>query len=495
MPTSTSSAIFISYAHKDNESSDPAKRWLDRLREHLEPLVQQGEIAVCSDQDIELGDDWHAHIQQHLDGAQAAVLMVSPAFLASKYIRNSELPVLFRNAKDQGVKIIPIILRPCLFAESRFKYPDPQTGPEEFTLASLQAAGSPKKALSEMNEGEQDRALLKVAQTLAQLATLSPSSPSKSANATPIETPPTRVAEAPGHLQCCFLIKEALASAVAAASGGGPSTRLHRQLDLASRWMKAGSALLPKHRAALDPTLAETLKWLCTDTLPLLIAEARRELPVPGDGDSKRGDNEIFKKVRGYASQANYDVSQTLNTDAAFDALAKSEQRWLILGFTDEAAYKDFLLPTVQMLARNPDPMQQDLFARLIAQPEFSPRQLHDEGYRQDIVMDTVNALMTVNWAKWTDLNEPGSKAKGTMTPVGIRLLKQLLGSSLPSTSGQGASAESRGGTVSQNEAAAIWREKLAYLRREEAIASDPAQRFTLKQQIAEAEAKIRELE
>jgi hypothetical protein len=163
-------AIFISYAHKDNESSDPAKRWLDRLREQLEPLVQQGEIAVCSDQDIELGDDWHDHIQKHLDGARAAVLLVSPAFLASKYIRNSELPVLFRNAKGKGVKIIPIILRPCLFAESKFKYPDPKTGPKEFTLASLQAAGSPSKALSEMTEGEQDRALLKVAQTLAKLA-------------------------------------------------------------------------------------------------------------------------------------------------------------------------------------------------------------------------------------------------------------------------------------------------------------------------------------
>ena len=165
-----SPAIFISYAHKDNKNADPAKRWLDRLREQLEPLVQQGEIAVCSDQDIDLGDDWHDHIQKHLNGAQAAVLLVSPAFLASKYIRNSELPVLLRNAGDRGVKIIPIILRPCLFAESKFKYPDPQAGPEEFTLASLQAAGSPAKALSEMTEGEQDRALLEVAQTLARLA-------------------------------------------------------------------------------------------------------------------------------------------------------------------------------------------------------------------------------------------------------------------------------------------------------------------------------------
>jgi|SRR5262245_25723200 len=163
-------AIFISYAHKDNENPDPAKRWLDRLREHLEPLVQQGDIGVYSDQDIELGDDWHDHIQKDLSGAHAAVLLVSPSFLASKYIRNSELPVLLCNAMKCGLKIIPIILRPCLFAESKFKYPDPQTGPEELSLGSLQSAGSPTKALSEMTEGEQDRALLKVAQSLAKLA-------------------------------------------------------------------------------------------------------------------------------------------------------------------------------------------------------------------------------------------------------------------------------------------------------------------------------------
>jgi hypothetical protein len=168
-PTKTA-PIFISYAHGDNESPDPAKRWLDRLREQLEPLVRQGQIVVSSDQDIQLGDNWHADIQQQLSGAHAAILLVSPAFLASQYIRNSELPVLLRNAQFQGLKIIPIILRPCLFMESSFKYPDPQTGPQEVSLASLQAAGSPRKALSEMNEGEQDRVLLGVARAVAGLA-------------------------------------------------------------------------------------------------------------------------------------------------------------------------------------------------------------------------------------------------------------------------------------------------------------------------------------
>lgn len=162
--------VLDGHAHKDNDSTEHSKRWLDRLREHLEPLVQQENITLCSDQDIDHGEDWHNRIQAQLNGARAAVLLVSPAFLASKYIRNSELPVLLKHAKDKGVRIIPVILKPCLFADTKFKYPDPKLGPEEFLLSSLQAVGSLDKALSEMTEGEQDRALLSVAQTLARLA-------------------------------------------------------------------------------------------------------------------------------------------------------------------------------------------------------------------------------------------------------------------------------------------------------------------------------------
>src|SRR5215831_11056729 len=162
-PQSASKSVFISYAHEDNEGPDPSKRWLDRLTQFLQPLVQQDELAIWSDQDIGLGDDWHAHIQAHLDSARAAVLLVTPAFLASKYVRNSELPVLLRNAKEHGVKIIPIIVRRSLFEETKFKYPDPKSGPAEFSLASIQSPNSPTKALSGMTEDEQDEVLLKVA--------------------------------------------------------------------------------------------------------------------------------------------------------------------------------------------------------------------------------------------------------------------------------------------------------------------------------------------
>jgi hypothetical protein len=165
----SSKSIFISYAHYDNESDDLSKRWLDRLLLHLKPLELHNEVVLCSDQMIEVGTDWHARIQADLQRAKAAILLVSPAFLASEYIKNSELPVLLQNAKSQGLVIIPIILRPCLFKETEFKYPDPQNGPEILSLASLQAANSPSKALNGLSEHEQDQVFLSVARRLLQI--------------------------------------------------------------------------------------------------------------------------------------------------------------------------------------------------------------------------------------------------------------------------------------------------------------------------------------
>ncbi|HEY5813068.1 MAG TPA: toll/interleukin-1 receptor domain-containing protein [Terrimicrobiaceae bacterium] len=136
LPTKARS-VFISYAHKDNESEDPKERWLDRFVEFLKPLVRQEDFTLCSDRDIKIGQNWHEHIQAHLNGAKAVVLLVSPAFLASDYIANSELPVILRKAADSGVRIFPILISPSLFKRAKYKYSDPKTGPQEFTLICL----------------------------------------------------------------------------------------------------------------------------------------------------------------------------------------------------------------------------------------------------------------------------------------------------------------------------------------------------------------------
>lgn len=162
-------AVFLSYAHADNDSSDPKARWLDRFVQFLQPLIRQQDLTVWSDQEIKVGERWHERIQSQLEHARAVVLLVSPAFLASDYIANNELPVLLKNAAQRGVAILPVILSPCLYEETKFKYPDPKQGPNEFTLASIQWANPPSKTLVEMEEGEQNRVLLKVAKELAAL--------------------------------------------------------------------------------------------------------------------------------------------------------------------------------------------------------------------------------------------------------------------------------------------------------------------------------------
>ena len=62
-----------------------------------------------------------------------------------------------------------MLLSPSLFHLTRFKWPDPKTGPEEFTLTSLQAAGAPSKTLSEMTRPQQDRVFVALAERILEI--------------------------------------------------------------------------------------------------------------------------------------------------------------------------------------------------------------------------------------------------------------------------------------------------------------------------------------
>jgi hypothetical protein len=166
--------IFISYAHKDNEDPNPSNRWVDRLLEQIQPLTIQGQVRVWSDKEIETGEVWDESIQNILQHSKAAILLISPAFLASKYIRNSELPVLLLNAKKQGVVILPIIIRHCLFNETKFKYPDPIGGPDVLSLSVFQSANPPGRPLNAMDEHEQDRVLVSIAQRILKMVQPNP---------------------------------------------------------------------------------------------------------------------------------------------------------------------------------------------------------------------------------------------------------------------------------------------------------------------------------
>jgi hypothetical protein len=120
--------VFISYSHKDRE-------WLERLQVHLKPLMRDHQINIWDDTRIVPGAKWHDEIQNALQSAKVAVLLISPDFLASDFIVNEELPALLHAAEQDGAVILPVVLRHSLFFTTK--------------LANFQAVNNPNKPLSE----------------------------------------------------------------------------------------------------------------------------------------------------------------------------------------------------------------------------------------------------------------------------------------------------------------------------------------------------------
>ena len=100
------SKIFISYSHKD-------KSWKERLQTQLKVLELEGYFSVWDDRQITPGDDWFTEIERELNQAKVAVMLISAEFLTSSFIRTEEIPTLLRRRKQEGVRIIPVIIKSC----------------------------------------------------------------------------------------------------------------------------------------------------------------------------------------------------------------------------------------------------------------------------------------------------------------------------------------------------------------------------------------------
>ena len=148
-PASTGAAsasgrsVFVSYSHRDAE-------WLERVRVHLRPLERQGRVTLWDDTRIQPGSNWREQIRQALEGASAAILLISSHFLASDFCANEELPHLLTSAAGRGVRILPVIVSPCQLNATPL-------------LAALQAVNPPTRTLIEMDRGEQERVLVMLA--------------------------------------------------------------------------------------------------------------------------------------------------------------------------------------------------------------------------------------------------------------------------------------------------------------------------------------------
>jgi hypothetical protein len=105
--------VFYSYSHRNADLRE-------RLGTYLDPLVRQKRIVEWYDRKIEPGADWDAEISDQLQSAHLILLLVSEDFLASDYCFGVEVNRALTHLKCGEVKVVPILLKPCLWEESRF---------------------------------------------------------------------------------------------------------------------------------------------------------------------------------------------------------------------------------------------------------------------------------------------------------------------------------------------------------------------------------------
>ena len=133
--------LFISYSRADMQETD----WLARLRMYLAPFSRSGEIDIWDDSRIATGTLWKKEIARALDSAVAAVLLVGPGFLASKFVMEHELPALLESSGRRGLALFPLIVGFCGYDASE--------------LHPYQAHNSAEHPLESLARSEQNRIL------------------------------------------------------------------------------------------------------------------------------------------------------------------------------------------------------------------------------------------------------------------------------------------------------------------------------------------------
>ena len=145
--------VFVSYSHLDKE-------WIDKLRQVLAPDVRNDRIDYWDDRTIQPGDDWHERILDNIDHARVTVLLVSPNFLASRFIMEEELPRILQ-AADDGLTVLWVPLSGTFYGPEAMKCVE--------TLNPLQAFCDPAQPLDRLPPEGQTGKLLDLCQRINKL--------------------------------------------------------------------------------------------------------------------------------------------------------------------------------------------------------------------------------------------------------------------------------------------------------------------------------------
>ena len=100
--------IFVSYAH-ENEV------WLQEFRTMLSPAERKGLVDTWSDARVAPGTQWLEKIREALSRSRVGLLLVTPEFLASAFIRDEEMRTLLARASEGSLKLYWVPISATLF--------------------------------------------------------------------------------------------------------------------------------------------------------------------------------------------------------------------------------------------------------------------------------------------------------------------------------------------------------------------------------------------
>jgi hypothetical protein len=150
--------VFVSYSHKD-------ARWKGRLADQLAVLEPEG-LLTWHDGLIQAGADWWPQVEAAIASARVAVLIISPDFLKSDFIRRKEIPALIERRLRDGLRVIPLIADACAWKRVSW-------------LAAIQARPLNDKTLAELGRVRSQRVLAGLAEEILSMEeTAGPSAPS-----------------------------------------------------------------------------------------------------------------------------------------------------------------------------------------------------------------------------------------------------------------------------------------------------------------------------
>lgn len=134
-------SIFVSLSHRD-------ERWLHELQNHLGPYLRNRSLAVWDDTEIAPGTKWKDEIEQVLNAATVAILLVSPNYLASDFIANEELAPLLQAAETRGLPIGWIAVSTSAYKET--------------LIAQYQAVNDPAMPLDRLAKPQRNREWIRI---------------------------------------------------------------------------------------------------------------------------------------------------------------------------------------------------------------------------------------------------------------------------------------------------------------------------------------------